>query len=99
MKLIRRNEMINQKDNTTGKATGKALLCDCIILIFVLPAVYCLVSFQSVVHCLQISIDHITAKGTDANHTRFSCYSERKQFLQDRYAADVAVGDTMETVA
>lgn len=77
----------------------KALWSDCIILILVLPAVYCLMSLQSVVRCLQIYINHIPAGGTDAKSIRFHSYSERKQFLNDMYAANFAVGDIMETVA
>lgn len=79
---------------------AETLWSDNIVLILALPMIYGLMSFKSVIRCLQIYINHVPASGqTDANHTMYSGYEERKDFLNEMYAANFAVGDLMETIA
>jgi len=94
------------RDGNNGRLLhddGCALWNDSIIVILVLPAVYGLMAFKSVIRCLQIYINHIPATpSAGANATiavRFHSYSERKEFLTEMYEANFAVGDIMETVA
>jgi len=102
VKAVRGNE------GRIGHRSGEkytALWHDCIIMILALPMIYGLMSFKSVVRCLQIYINHIPAAnsvvggGTDASQVRFHSYEERKSFLMEMYGANFAVGDIMETIA
>jgi len=90
------------KENNGGKImhmSGNALWNDSIVVIVVLPAIYGLMSFKSVVRMLQVYVNHVPVAGGDDSALRFQSYNERKSFLVDMYTANFAVGDIMETVA
>lgn len=90
IKLVIRNGnriTVKKPDNT-----HETLWSDSIILILALPMIYGLMSFKSVIRSLQIYINHVG----DTGH---SGYEERKDFLNEMYAANFAVGDLMETIA
>jgi len=92
--------LVRNNDSRLTKEDGQTLWSDCIILILALPMIYGLMSFKSVIRCLQIYINHVPVSGnSDSSHVMYSGYEERKDFLNEMYAANFAVGDLMETIA
>lgn len=96
-------EHLKQVKANHGNNLHKAHEHDATISILVLPMIYGLMSFKSVIRCWQICINHIPAPphGKDSGRpaVMFNGYEERKSFLLEMYGANFEVGDIYETIA
>lgn len=93
-------KIMQHKNEGKLSKNGATLWNDEIIFILALPMIYGLMSFKSVIRCLQICINHVPVSGqTGASATMYHSYEERKSFLLEMYAANFAVGDIFETLA